>query len=298
MQTIKAFSLERKAHLTALILAVLMMLGRYTPTDLTITDVPAKAKDTTRVVSFNVRCKDDIYGSVKNRAKFVLAALEAYAPDSFGVQEATAQWLELLDKGLGSRYARVGEARDSSRNTEYSAVYYRADKYTLLSSGTRWLSETPDKAGSKFFLSSFPRICTWATLKNNKTGKIYTHLNTHLDHVLEEAREQQAQVLVRQVKALEEKGTVVCTGDFNTEEGAKAYKVVAAALDDTKMTAAVSDSGPNFHDYGRLLFGKEKPIDFIFVSRGVKVQRYKIIDNKIDGMYLSDHYGLCSDLSL
>ena len=64
------------------------------------------------------------------------------------------------------------------------------------------------------------------------------------------------------------------------------------------MTAAVSDSGPTFHDYGRLLFGKEKPIDFIFVSRGVKVQRYKIIDNKIDGMYLSDHYGLCSDLSL
>ena len=46
MQAIKAFSLERKAHLTALILAVLMMLGRYTPTALTITDVPAKAKDT------------------------------------------------------------------------------------------------------------------------------------------------------------------------------------------------------------------------------------------------------------
>ncbi len=298
MQTIKAFSLERKAHLTALVLAVLMMLGRYTPADLTVTDVPARAKDTTRVISFNVRCKDDIYGSVKNRAAFLLAALDAYAPDSFGVQEATAQWLELLDSGLGSRYARVGVGRDSSKNTEYSAVYYRTDKFKLLDSGTRWLSKTPNKAGSKDFLSSFPRICTWATLKNKQTGRVYTHLNTHLDHVLESTREQQAQVLVAQAKALEAKGAVVCTGDFNTEEGAKAYKVVAAALDDTKMTAAVSDSGPTFHDYGRLLTGKQKPIDFIFVTRGVSVQRYKIIDNKIDGMYLSDHYGLCSDLVL
>ncbi len=298
MQTIQTFFLDRKANLTALVLAVLMMLGRYAPADLSITDAPERAEGATRVISFNLRCKDDIYGSVKNRGKFILAALEAYAPDSFGVQEATAQWLKLLDEGLGDRYARVGVGRDSSKNTEYSAVYYRTDKFELLDSGTRWLSKTPDKAGSKDFLSSLPRICTWATLKNRQTGKVYTHLNTHLDHVLESTREQQAQVLVAQAKALEAKGPVVCTGDFNTEEGAKAYKVVAAALDDTKFTAAESDSGPTFHDYGRRLFGKQKPIDFVFVTRGVPAARYKIIDNTMDGMYLSDHYGLCADLAL
>lgn len=298
MQTIHTFFLDRKAHLTALVLAVLMMLGRYTPADWTITDVPERVEGATRVISFNLRCKDDIFGSVKNRAKFILAALEAYAPDSFGVQEATAQWLKLLDEGLGDRYARVGVGRDNSKKTEYSAVYYRTDKFTLLDSGTRWLSKTPDKAGSKDFLSSLPRICTWATLKNRQTGKICTHLNTHLDHVLESTREQQAAVLVAQAKALEAKGAVVCTGDFNTEEGAEAYKVVAAALDDAKMTAAVSDSGPTFHDYGRLLGAKQKPIDFIFVTRGTEVRRYKIIDNTVDGMYLSDHYGLCGDIVL
>ena len=298
MQTIRSFFLGRKANLTALVLAVLMMLGRYTPTDLSVPDVPERSDGATRVISFNLRCKDDIYGSVKNRAKFILAALEAYAPDSFGVQEATAQWLKLLDAGLGDRYARVGIGRDDSKSTEYSAVYYRTDKFKLLDSGTRWLSKTPDKAGSKDFLSSLPRICTWATLKNKQTGVIFTHLNTHLDHVLESTREQQAQVLVAEAKALEAVGAVVCTGDFNTEEGAKAYQVVAAALDDTKMTAAVSDSGPTFHDYGRKLLGKEKPIDFIFVTRGTEVQRYKIIDHTVDNMYLSDHYGLCSDIVL
>ena len=298
MQSIKTFFLSKKAHVAALVLAVLMTLGQFTPAQIEITDAPARDDTATRVISFNLRCKDDIYGSVKNRAQFVLAALKAYAPDSFGVQEATAQWLALLDEGLGKTYARVGQARDSSKNTEYSAVYYRTDKFRLLDSGTRWLSETPETAGSKSFLSSFPRICTWATLKNKQTGRVFTHLNTHLDHLLEYTREKQAQVLVAFVKTLEAQGPVVCTGDFNTEEGAKAYKVVAGALDDTKMTAAVSDNGPTFHDYGRPLFGKKKPIDFIFVSRGTVVQRYRIIDNTVENMYLSDHYGLCSDLAL
>lgn len=297
MEQIRMFYKERLAHLTALVLAVLMSLSLFTPEAIEVTDVPPRAENTVRVISFNVRCKDDIYGTVKNRAAFVSEAIKAYAPDSFGVQEATKQWLDLLDAALGDRYARVGEPRNDARNTEYSAVYYDKTAYTLLDSGTLWLSETPDKPGSKSFSSSYPRICTWATLQSNETGTVYTHLNTHLDHLLEYTREKQAAVLVEQIEALEACGPVVCTGDFNTEEGAKAYKVVAAALDDTKMTAAETDSGKTFHNYGRLI-AKEKPIDFIFVTKGTPVLRYKIIDNTVSGMYLSDHYGVCADLLL
>ena len=295
MNQFLAFLKDRRAHLCALVLAVLMSLSLYAPEEVEITDVPASDPDAVRVVSFNLRCKDDVYGKVKNRAAFVAETIKSYAPDSFGVQEATKEWLSLLDAALGDRYARVGEPRNNASGTEYSAVYYDKTVYDLLYSGTIWLSETPDKPGSKSFASSFPRICTWATLQNKETGKVYTHLNTHLDHLLEYTREKQAEVLVTQVKALEERGPVVCTGDFNTEEGARAYKVVAAALDDVKFTAAESDSGPTFHNYGRLI-AKEKPIDFIFVTKGTPALRYKIIDNAVQGMYLSDHYGLCADL--
>ena len=297
MEEIRIFYKERLAHLTALVLAVLMSLSLFTPEAIEVTDVPPRTENAVRVISFNVRCKDDIYGKVRDRAVFVAETIKAYAPDSFGVQEATAQWLDLLDGALGEAYAHVGEPRDNSRGTEYSAVFYRKDKFTLLDSGTEWLSETPQQAGSKSFYSSYPRICTWATLQNKQTGLVYTHLNTHLDHLLEYTREKQADVLVKQIEALEARGPVVCTGDFNTEEGAKAYKVVAAALDDTKMTAAETDSGKTFYNYGRLI-AKEKPIDFIFVTKGTPVQRYKIIDNTAEGMYLSDHYGLCADVEI
>lgn len=296
MNQLKAFTVDRIRHLSALVFAVLMSLSLFAPDAVVITDVPDRPENAVRVVSFNVRCKDDLYGKVEHRGAFIAAAIRAYAPDSFGVQEATAQWLDLLDDALGETYARVGEPRNSAKNTEYSAVYYNKDVYTLLDSGTRWLSETPDEKGSKSFYSTYPRICTWATLQNKETGLVYTHLNTHLDHLLELTREKQAQVLVKEIERLEQTGPVVCTGDFNTEEGAKAYKVVAAALDDTKKTAQETDSGQTFHNYGRLLFSKQKPIDFIFVTKGTTVLRYKIIDNTVHEMYLSDHYGLCADV--
>ena len=107
-----------KQKFLPLVLAVMMTLGVYTPAKTEISSAPQKSENAVRVVSFNLRCNNDIYGSVKNRGKFVSAALENYAPDSFGVQEATKAWLDILDASLGEKYARVGEPRDSAKNTE------------------------------------------------------------------------------------------------------------------------------------------------------------------------------------
>lgn len=279
----------------ALVTAILLSLGIISVGDIDIGEVVPKTDDTVRIVSFNLRTADDIYGSVKNRSAFVVKALGEYAPDSFGVQEANTRWLSYLDDGL-SQYARVGVGRDSTKNTEYSCVYYLKDKYELLDSGTFWLSETPDKEGSKDYYSSFPRICTWATLKDRQTGLTYTHMNTHLDHLLEYTREHQAQVLMNKVKEFSEIGQVVLTGDFNTGENSKSYNKIISVLDDTRLTAKQTESGKTYHNYGRGDALHSSAIDFIFVSKGTEVERYTIMDNMANNMYLSDHYGLCSDI--
>lgn len=274
-----------------------MALGWWTPASLEIGNVPEKAEDETRVISFNVRCKDDIPGSVKTRSQLIVSALTQYAPDSFGVQEATEEWMEILSENLGDRYDFVGKARDDSKNTEYSAVFYLKDKYELKDSGTVWLSETPDVFASKFELSSLPRIATWATLENKENGKVYTHINTHLDHILEKARVQQVEVLSGKIEELQKVGAVVCTGDFNSKEGNDAYSKTTEILFDTKHLAKESDKGQTFHNYGTNLFDRE-PIDFVFVSDGIEASRYKIIDEQIAGMFLSDHYGICADIKI
>ena len=283
--------------ISSIILSFLMMLGLWSPESLEIENVPIKNEGEVRVISFNVRCKDDLYGSVKTRSELIVSALTQYAPDSFGVQEATEEWMNILSEKLGDRYSFVGVPRDNGKNSEYSAVFYLKDKYELSDSGTMWLSETPDVKGSKVKESSYPRIATWTVLKNKENGKVYTHINTHLDHILESARVKQAEILTEKIIELKKLGTVVCTGDFNTKEGNNAYKKMTQTLSDSKYLAKESDNGLTFGNYGTNIF-ETKPIDFIFVSKGTEVSRYKIIDEQIAGMYLSDHSGVCSDIKI
>ena len=285
-----------KLKFLPLVLAVMMTLGAYSPAKIEVSSAPEKGENAVRVVSFNLRCNDDIYGFVKNRGEFVAAAFKNYEPDSFGVQEATTAWLSILDAALGEKYARVGLGRDNSKKTEYSAVYYRKDKFDLLDSGTVWLSETPEKFASKSFLASMPRICTWATLKNKESGAVYTHVNTHLDFLLEYTRTRQANVLLSKIEELKERGPLVCTGDFNADEKSETYSKMTASLIDSRVIAKETESGKTYHNYGRGDLFHSTAIDFIFVSKGTKVECYKIIRDTVDKMYLSDHYGIMADI--
>ncbi|MBQ8782635.1 MAG: endonuclease/exonuclease/phosphatase family protein [Clostridia bacterium] len=282
-------------QLTALILSIMFTLGSFTPESFVIDNVPQKSADTVRIVSFNVRCKDDTFGSVEGRSQLICAALEQYAPDSFGVQEATQEWLDILGENL-TDYASVSQMRDGKKSSEASAVFYLKDKYNLIESGTIWLSDTPDEFASKFTFSFCPRIATWATLQNKTTGEVYTHINTHLDHVFEAVRVEQINVLKAKIEELKTNGyPIVCTGDFNTKEGADAYNEMKNCLLDSKYLAKNSDDGATFLNYGKNIF-ESRPIDFIFVSEGTEVETYKIIDEKIGDMYLSDHAALCADV--
>ncbi|MGN1195886.1 MAG: endonuclease/exonuclease/phosphatase family protein [Acutalibacteraceae bacterium] len=284
-------------NLVALFTAILLTLGITVGNGSgEVTDVPEQKDGAVRIVSFNLRSANDIYGTVKNRSVLMEKVLTAYAPDSFGVQEANPEWLELLDESLGDRYARVGEGRNLDKNTEYSCVFYLKDKYELVDSGTIWLSETPDVPGSKDYMTTYPRICTWATLKNRETGFTYTHINTHLDHLLECTRTRQADVLLNKIDELSNDYPVVCTGDFNTNEGTDTYNKMTAVMDDSRLVAEKTESGKTYHNYGRGDALHTSAIDFIFVQKGTNVAEYKIIKNMVNGMYVSDHYGLCADI--
>lgn len=295
---------SKKIALIFLVIAVAAAIGfgiysAVTTVDfgeIVIDGIPEKKQDTTRVMSFNVRCISDPEGSVKNRSKIVTAIIEQYLPDSFGVQEATGRWLGIIDRGLGDKYDRVGEARDNRGYfSEYSCVYYLKDKYNLLDSGTIWLSETPDVPNTGSFDTACKRIATWAVLEDKQTGKKYTHLNTHLDHVLESTRVGQAGVLIEKLQELQKEGTVICTGDFNTHADGEVYAEMIKYTDDTMVTARSSDSGITFHAYGTR-DENGTAIDFIFASKGTEVENYKIIRNKVKDMYPSDHYPLIADV--
>ncbi len=268
--------------------------------EITLSEIPEKASGSTRVMSFNVRCVSDDNGqSIANRSQLVTAVLEQYAPDTFGVQEATPEWLKIIDRELGDKYTRVGEGRSPIEMfTEYSCVYYLKDKYNLLDSGTIWLSETPEKKYTKDFESKHNRIASWAVLEDKQTGEKFTHINTHLDHVLESTRVEQVKVLQAKIAELEKETTVICTGDFNTHETGEAYAQMRKTMDDTKLLAESSDTGITFHKYGTIEEHADGAIDFVFATKGTKALTYKIIRDSIDGIYPSDHYPVVADVLL
>lgn len=285
-------------RLIALIMSLLMNTCLVSQECIKIKNVPDKADDSIRIISQNVRYNDDMYGSVENRSKLFLALIRAYNPDSFGVQEATPQWMEILTAELSEEYGCVYQMRDEEEVSEASAVFYKKDKYNLIDSGTMWLSETPDVPYSKLESAGLARIATWAVLENKLTGEQYTHINTHLDNVGDETRTRQAEILGVKIDELMLSGNpLVCTGDFNDTAKSGMYAEMTKKLYDTKEIAQKSDWGKTYHDYGNLFTGLY-PIDFIFVSEGVKADTYKVVNEQVCGMYVSDHYAVMADIKL
>lgn len=267
--------------------------------EIVIDGVPQKVEGTVRVMSFNVRCANDGEQTITNRGKVAMEMLASYAPDSFGVQECTPRWKRMLKRSLGDEYACVGKARDFyGPFTEYSSIYYLKNKYNLIDSGTFWLSETPDKPYTKSFDSQCYRIATWAVLENKETGERYTHINTHLDHVLDSTRDAQMKVLTEKVLEITGDGNVVMTGDFNAYEDSSVYAVACENFKDSKYIAKNTDDGATFTKYGTKEDSGRGAIDFIFVSEGIEVETYKIIRNTVQGIYPSDHFPIVADIYL
>jgi endonuclease/exonuclease/phosphatase family metal-dependent hydrolase len=224
------------------------------------------------------------------RTARVIKMITKYMPDSFGVQEASPAWMTSLRSGL-SAYAYVGGGRDGGSNGEHSAIFYLKDKYTVLDSGTKWLSATPNSV-SKFEESSLNRIVTYAVLKDKTTGKIYVHINTHFDHKSSKARELQADVFLDVAKQFEDY-PVVMTGDFNCTAGSAPYnKIISAGYVNSSEVAPEKHGSATFHSYG----SASSTIDFCFLKPGkMAAISYRVCDEKIDGDYVSDHHPVYVD---
>ena len=111
--------------------------------------------DLLRVCSYNIRCNlqsNGVFVDGENRWKFrkdrVASLLNLYALDLVGLQEVLLEQLRDLEERLPD-FNWVGVGRDDGAEAgEFAPIFYRKSVLTLLDSGTFWLSETPNVAGS------------------------------------------------------------------------------------------------------------------------------------------------------
>ncbi|MDR1681734.1 MAG: endonuclease/exonuclease/phosphatase family protein [Prevotellaceae bacterium] len=249
---------------------------------------------TFKVMTFNVRYDnpDDSLNSWPYRKDAAAEIIREYDVDVLGTQEVLHHQLnDLKDRLPGYDAIGVGRA-DGKEAGEYSAIFYKQDKFDEELSGWFWLSETPEVAGSKGWDAACERIATWAVLKEKHSHKRLFFINTHLDHVGQTARREGAKLLLDRVAALSDGLPVVITGDFNASPESDVIQQVLTGgiFFDTRLLATPApEINGTFHGFGAIPVERRPIIDYIFVTGHVAVNAYTVVPEKREAVYLSDH---------
>ena len=293
--------LKKKKIIISIISVVLVVVVSVTAGVLLYKDWPEVIQDfevkssdeAIRIMSFNIRCTNVGRDSWEDRIGIVTETIEKSKADSIGVQEATPEWMETLEKELKD-YDYVGVGRDDGDNLgEFSAVFFLKDKYNAIDSGTFWLSETPD-IPSLGWDAGCNRVCTWVVLENKETGEKYVHVNSHFDHVGIKAREESVKMILNHIDQYKDL-PVVFTADMNVVEGSENYVDFTKVLNDTKYLADDTMNYLTYHDTKPSKYEGEV-IDYVMVNDNFDALSYKVVTAGIDERYVSDHFPVYADI--
>ncbi|MCX2431210.1 endonuclease/exonuclease/phosphatase family protein [Pedobacter sp. GR22-10] len=242
------------------------------------------------IITYNIRYNnpDDGVNAWPNRAQNVKALVKFHDADLLCVQEALPEQFDALLKN--SNFDVVGVGReDGKRKGEFAAIYFDKDRFTKKDGGTFWLSETPD-VPSKGWDAALNRVCSWVRLYDQLNKKEFLVFNTHYDHKGVKARIESAKLIKQKIQQIAPALPVVFTGDLNVTPETEAISTIKSFLTDAKEISQETPYGPNgtFNDFD---FNSDLPnrIDYIFVNRGFKVQKFAVLTDSKDKRYFSDH---------
>jgi endonuclease/exonuclease/phosphatase family metal-dependent hydrolase len=302
-----------RKHLFLLLVALLPGCASAPAANVSLAGSPAypgqRATTPLRVMTFNLRYNNtgDGPNAWPYRKAWVAQLIRFHDADVIGVQEALAGMLADLDTLL-PEYSRIGVGRtDGKMAGEYSAILYKRDRVEMLENHTFWLSPTPDVPGSKGWDAALERIATWGRFRDRATGCTYVHLNTHFDHIGEQARQHSARLIRERLATIDAAGLpLVMTGDLNSRPTSVGYRVltrdtIASAfppLVDAMHSSREGHYGPlsstvsGFRGIGR----DGDIIDYVLVSPGIEVLKHGILPDSWDGRFSSDHLPVLATL--
>ncbi|SHF81418.1 endonuclease/exonuclease/phosphatase family protein [Pedobacter caeni] len=258
----------------------------------------AQRENAINIISYNIRLNvaSDGENAWPKRKDNVKALVRFHDADILCVQEALP--LQVDEMLANTNYAMEGVGRDDGKRAgEFSAIYFDKSRFTRRDGGTFWLSETPEKP-SKGWDAALNRVCSWVRLFDKKNKKEFLVFNTHYDHVGVQARIESAKLLKRKIQEIAPKLPVVFTGDLNVTPETEAIATIKSFLIDAKEASVEPAYGPvgtfNAFKFDSPL--KDK-IDYIFVNKGFKVQKFGVLSDSKDLRYPSDHLPIIARLS-
>lgn len=282
----------RRACLVALVTVILAPVLAW----------PVAAQSPVRVLSFNIRygTADDGVHRWPNRRSAVIGTIADHAPHLLGLQEALRFQLDEIGVAL-PRYREIGVGREDGRSAgEYSAILVDTARFTIVASGTFWLSDTPEVPGSMHWGNRITRITTWVRLADRATDDTLRVYNAHWDHESQPSRERSAALMLARIRADGSRhDAVVVMGDFNSDEANPAFR---ALLADARLSLRDSFRVRNpdarvvgtFNSFrGDSTGGK---IDAVLVGPGWEVLETGIDRRRWADLWASDHFAVWAQL--
>lgn len=278
------------------------------------------------VASYNIRYDNPHDGDNvwANRKEHVKALIRFHNFDIFGIQEA--MFNQVNDIAQLQQYAWYGKGRDDGKQAgEYCAIFYKKDRFKLLGSGEFWLSETPDKPTIGWDSRVNKRICTWGKFRDLQAKNECYFFSIHFDNIGAVSRRESAKLMVAKIKEIAKDKPVICVGDLNSTPETEQIATLETILNDAYKVTEIPPYGPERTSSG---FGydparerrmdslfvalarrraeenvdnsapappRSRRIDYIFVSKQVKVFNYGVITD-FYGQYRfpSDHFPIVS----
>lgn len=254
-----------------------------------------------RVMTFNLRCghAEDGPNNWEHRRDLVVETIRDADPDVLAVQECIPiqdQWIRDAFPAFDGHGTPRGGPRAGA---EMCALYWRRSRFTVESTGTFWLSETPDVPGSVGWDAVFARIVTRATLRDAETGREVQIASAHLEHQGPLARVEAARLIRERLQGRD----LVLAGDFNASPDGEVYDILTRAHDNApgltdahRATGRTEDAAGTFHGFDGGSDGER--IDWVMLGAGVKAVDCRTNRGSPGGRFPSDHHPVIVEVEL
>ena len=262
-----------------------------------VVTINAESTEDIRMMSYNLRCISPTDFGKRSwfyRADLIIDDIENEKPGIIGFQESTKWHYSYLVDSLPD-YDSVITYRDEAFNSEGCPIFYNKVLYKLVDKGSFWLSETPEVM-SKSWGAQYNRVCSYVILTDNASGKDFVVFNTHLSHVIDEARINGINVVLDKIAEFGSLPAVIM-GDFNAQEGSETYKSATKNFVDAKYATDNTSDSHTYQGWGKP--EKYVRIDYFMISKsGFSVEKYDVLSAEHDGIYSSDHCRIVLDVKL
>jgi endonuclease/exonuclease/phosphatase family metal-dependent hydrolase len=258
-------------------------------------------KTTMRVMTCNIRTSysKDGQNNWDNRKSLCLDIICSNEPDIVCFQEMSGDQRSFFESQLHG-FSAVGTPDMPGGIDPVNTLFFKNSMFDLSSVGGYWLSKTPHIPGTKSWKSRCVRLVTWIRLERKASHQQLRLSNTHLDHISQKARVNQARMIVADSNVYPDDFPHIVTGDFNCDYLNPAMTVFRKGgfLDTYNTVHGTMNPGTTYHDFRGDGFDAEiGKMDWILAKGDIRAVDACIVRDQREGKYPSDHYFVTADLS-